>query len=101
MRGWQIVKKDLRLMLRDRRALATLVILPLIFITIIGLTTGQLLGWSDRNKILKIAFIDQTNKDELSEQLAEMQLPDSQTRLLRARNKNAITKLHNRLQKND
>ncbi|MEX2286063.1 MAG: ABC transporter permease [Planctomycetaceae bacterium] len=101
MRGWQIVKKDLRLMLRDRRALATLVVLPLIFITIIGLTTGQLLGWSDRNKLLKIAFVDETDPNELAEQVAEMQLPPIQTRLIRARNMNALAKLHNRLQKRD
>lgn len=100
MRGWEIVKKDLKLLFRDRRALATLVALPLIFITVIGLTTGQLLGWADNNKILTIVVVDETNREQLEEQVLEMQLPESnqQVKFARARNKNLVAKLYNSLQ---
>ena len=65
MKFWEIARKDLRLLLRDRRALATLVVLPLIFITLIGLTTGKLLGWSDTNKVLRIAVVDEIAYDQI------------------------------------
>lgn len=39
--------------------------LPLVFITIIGLTTGKLLGWSDSNKIIKIALYDKIDYDNI------------------------------------
>ena len=65
MKFWEITKKDLKLLLRDRRALATLVVLPLIFITIIGLTTGKLLGWSDTNKVLRIVVVDEIAYDDI------------------------------------
>jgi hypothetical protein len=42
MQAWEITKKDLRLLARDRRALIVL-LLPLIFITIIR-TTPKLMG---------------------------------------------------------
>ena len=65
MKAWEITKKDLKLLVRDRRALAVLVILPLIFITIIGMTTGKLLGWSDTNKVLKIAIVDEIDYEQI------------------------------------
>src|SRR5688500_10446593 len=58
---WEITKKDLRLLVRDRRTTALLVILPLVFITIIGLTTGKLLGWKRSNQMLRIAFVDEVD----------------------------------------
>ncbi len=95
MNAWQITKKDLKLMFRDRRALATLVVFPLVFITIIGLTTGQLLGWKDRNKQLKIAVVDQIDysqmDDENSTELSE------NPKLAR----NLVVKFLNRIQKRD
>jgi ABC-2 type transport system permease protein len=65
MRAWQITRKDLKLLLRDRRALAVLVVLPLIFITIIGLTTGRLMGWAEENKLLQIGVIDDIDYDAI------------------------------------
>ena len=61
MSVWNITAKDLFLLLRDRRTFAMLLLLPLVFIVIIGLTTGQLLGWKSSNQILKIAILDNTN----------------------------------------
>ena len=65
MKAWVITKKDLRLLVRDRRALAVLLFLPLIFITIIGLTTGKLLGWQSRNQRLRIAVVDEVAYDQI------------------------------------
>jgi ABC-2 type transport system permease protein len=58
---WEIAKKDLILLARDARGLFTLVAFPLIFITIIGLTTGKLLGWKNENQVLKIAVVDRVD----------------------------------------
>ena len=65
MQAWEITKKDLRLLARDRRALIVLVILPLIFITIIGLTTGRMMGWNNSNTLLKIALADNVAYEEI------------------------------------
>lgn len=53
-----IILKDLRLLLRDKPALFILLVLPLLFISILGLSTGQLLGWKQRNQQLKIAVVN-------------------------------------------
>ena len=68
MRFWNIVQKDVILLVRDSRALFVLVIFPLVFITIIGLTTGKLLGWKNENQILKIGVIDRTNYATLEDE---------------------------------
>ena len=71
---WEVAKKDLLLLVRDARALFILVAFPLIFITIIGLTTGQLLGWKSENQILKIGVIDRIDYptvDQSERQVAE------------------------------
>ena len=67
MKSWVIASKDLRLLFRDRRALTVLVLLPLIFITIIGLTTGKLLGWQKSNQILVIAAVDEVDYKKIEE----------------------------------
>ncbi len=57
--GWfHLTWKDLRLQCRDRRSLAVLLILPLIFISIIGLSTGKLLGWRAANQVIQVAWVD-------------------------------------------
>lgn len=68
MRFWNIVQKDVILLVRDSRALFVLVVFPLVFITIIGLTTGKLLGWKNENQILKIGVIDRTNYAALEDE---------------------------------
>jgi ABC-2 type transport system permease protein len=62
MGAWEITKKDLKLLLRDRRAVVLLLVLPLSFITILGLSTGQLLGWRDENQLLKIAIVNEDHE---------------------------------------
>ncbi|HUG89613.1 MAG TPA: ABC transporter permease [Planctomycetaceae bacterium] len=65
MKFWTITSKDLRLLVRDRRALVTLILFPLVFITIIGLTTGQVMGWKDSNQIIRIAAVDAVDYDNV------------------------------------
>lgn len=63
MNWWHITAKDLRLQFRDRRSLAVLLMLPLIFITIIGLSTGRMLGWKAENQVIRVAWTDQDGGD--------------------------------------
>ncbi len=57
--GWfHLTWKDLRLQVRDPRSLAVLLILPLIFISIIGLSTGKLLGWRASNQVIQVAWVN-------------------------------------------
>jgi ABC-2 type transport system permease protein len=58
MKAWEITKKDLRILLRDARALFVLLVLPLVFITIIGLTMGKILGWKNTNQVLRVGIVD-------------------------------------------
>jgi len=62
-----ITGKDLRLLARDMRALAILVVLPLVFITILGMTFGKVLGWQAENQVLQIAFVDQVDYDAIKD----------------------------------
>jgi ABC-2 type transport system permease protein len=55
---WPITRKDLVLLSRDRRALTVLLVMPLIFIAILGFSTGQLLGWRSENELLKLAVVN-------------------------------------------
>lgn len=65
MGAWSITRKDLLLLARDRRALAVLVALPLVFIAILGATTGRLLGWKDENQQLRIVVVDEMAHEQI------------------------------------
>ena len=74
MGWWHLTWKDLRLQMRDRRSLAVLLILPLIFISIIGLSTGKLLGWRASNQVIQVAWVDRDGGElakRLQSKLAE------------------------------
>lgn len=68
MRAFEITKKDLYVLGRDRRTLTILLALPLVFITILGFSTGELLGWRNENQMLQIAIVN----DSAGEQAAEL-----------------------------
>lgn len=91
---WEITKKDLRLLVRDRRTAALLIILPLVFITIIGLTTGKLLGWKRSNQLLRIGFVDEVNYENIDTGLADPKFDAAE----RTRAKNLVTRIVNGLQ---
>src|SRR5579859_3754160 len=67
MKAWEITKKDLRILLRDARALFVLLVLPLVFITIIGLTMGKLLGWKNTNQVLKVGIVDAVAYEQIGQ----------------------------------
>jgi ABC-2 type transport system permease protein len=67
MKAWEITKKDLRILLRDARALFVLLVLPLVFITIIGLTMGKLLGWKNTNQVLRLGVVDAVAYEQIGQ----------------------------------
>lgn len=70
MRGaWDLTRKDLKLLARDRRAVALLLFLPLAFIAILGMTTGQFLTRSNESRRLKIVIVRRAD-DPLAVQFA-------------------------------
>ena len=66
MGAWEITIKDLRLILKDRGALYTLLALPVVFIAILGVSTGQLITTHDQANLVKIGVVDES-ATELSE----------------------------------
>ncbi len=94
---WEITKKDLRLLVRDRRTTALLLVLPLVFITIIGLTTGKLLGWKRSNQILSIGFVDEVDYLSIRTDYDDEEAPQ-RTAAERTRAKNMVNRIFNGLQ---
>lgn len=72
MTAWDITRKDLRLLTRDRRALAVLVILPLVFIFILGTSTGKLMGWKQSNHQLPVGIIRIANNEGTDKAVARL-----------------------------
>ncbi len=68
MTFWKITKKDLRLLLRDRRSLLSLLALPLFFITIIGISAGQLFTEKEKAKRMRVGVVNE-DTSPLSEKL--------------------------------
>src|SRR5580692_2696035 len=67
MKAWEITRKDLKILLRDARALFVLLVLPLVFITIIGLTMGKLLGWKNTNQMLRVGIVDAVAYEQIGQ----------------------------------
>ena len=65
---WKISKKDMRILIRDRRTLFSLIALPLLFITILGLSAGQLFSESDEAKKIRVGVVNE-DVSELSAKL--------------------------------
>jgi ABC-2 type transport system permease protein len=72
----EITRKDLLLLVRDRRALVVLLLLPMAFICILGLSTGRLLGWRNDNQLLKLGVVDNCKSRHSSLIIARMQAID-------------------------
>lgn len=68
MTAWYITHKDLLLLVKDKRAVVLLLVLPLLFISIVGMSTGQFLTRDENNQRFKIAVVDQDGS-ELSRRL--------------------------------
>src|SRR5689334_23021091 len=68
---WILAKKDLRLLLRDPRAVVVLVAMPLIFILVLGMSLGETFGQKPDDRLrISIVDLDQgyTAPDEPAEQ---------------------------------
>src|SRR5882672_7370199 len=57
MATWAIAKKELRLLMRDRRAALLLVAMPLLFILILGLLLGESFGQKP-DDTLRVSIVD-------------------------------------------
>jgi ABC-type Na+ efflux pump permease subunit len=55
---WILAKKDLRLLLRDRRAVVILLAMPLIFILVLGLSLGEGFGQKPDDR-LRVSILDE------------------------------------------
>ena len=57
---WTLAKKELRLLLRDWRALVILVAMPLIFIVVLGLSVGEGFGQKADDKLrVSVVVLDE------------------------------------------
>src|SRR5690349_11728674 len=54
---WTLAKKDLRLLLRDRRAVVILIAMPFIFILVLGLSVGEMFGHKPDDR-LRVSVVD-------------------------------------------
>jgi len=63
MDAWKITKKDLYLIVRDRGALYTLLVLPLVFVAILGASTGRLMTTEDETKLVKLGIVNEDGSD--------------------------------------
>lgn len=68
----EITRKDLKLLVRDRRALVLLILLPMMFIAILGMSTGQLFSGGDKQQYT-IGFVDHDNSETSKMLLAQYQ----------------------------
>jgi len=66
MGAWDITVKDLRIILKDKGALFTLLALPVVIIAIFGMSTGQMFTSDEQSKLIKVCVVDEDN-GEVSE----------------------------------
>lgn len=75
---WTLSAKDLRLLLRDRRAVVILIAMPLIFILVLGVSLGEGFGKNPVD-VLKVSVVDLDlgNRPVVARQAAASLLPAS------------------------
>ncbi|MDA1165396.1 MAG: ABC transporter permease [Planctomycetota bacterium] len=69
----EITRKDLLLLARDRRAVVVLILLPMAFICILGLSTGRLLGWRNDNQLMNLGVVDMSGSRHSDLMIKRMQ----------------------------
>jgi ABC-2 type transport system permease protein len=72
MNFWKITKKDVRLLVRDKRALFVLVALPLTFITILGFSAGQLFSKKEKGRKYVLGVVNEDSSKYSADLLAEV-----------------------------
>ena len=73
MGAWQITKKDLWLLVQDRRTLFLLVALPLVFVAILGTSTGRLFATLDSAKLIKLDVFDDDHGEIAANFISQLQ----------------------------
>lgn len=73
MSAWHITLKDIKLLINDRRALVLLLVLPLLFISIVGMSTGQFLTGDDTSDQFKIVYVDKSQTETSRGLIAEIE----------------------------
>lgn len=68
MNAWYVARKDLKLLVRDKRTLFVLIALPLVFIAILGMSTGQLFSMREKARRVRLGVVDE-DQSELSGKL--------------------------------
>jgi len=72
MSTWYITLKDLLLLTYDKQALVLLLVLPLVLISIIGMSTGQFLTTDTDLERLKLVIVDQSNDETSKNFIADL-----------------------------
>ena len=72
MTFWKITRKDLRLLARDKRTLFGLVALPLFFITILGISAGQLFTAKEKVKRVNVGVVNEDSSSLASDLISEV-----------------------------
>ena len=72
MNAWQITRKDLKVLIRDRRTLFVLLALPLAFITILGLSTGQLFSQREKARKVRLGVVNEDQSELAGKLLTEV-----------------------------
>ena len=72
MSAWFITAKDLLMLARDPRALVMLLVLPLLFIAIVGMSTGQFLTREDNTERFRIAVVDESQSETSRDLIKEL-----------------------------
>jgi ABC-2 type transport system permease protein len=72
MTFWKITKKDLRLLARDKRTLFGLVALPLFFITILGISAGQLFTAKEKAKRVRVGVVNEDTSSLSTDLIGEV-----------------------------
>jgi ABC-type transport system involved in multi-copper enzyme maturation permease subunit len=98
MKAWDVTCKDLKLLVRDMRTFVVLLALPVLFIYIIGMITGQLLGFNDPYRQLKIAIVDEIDYEAFQVDGDGEPLDEKEAAGRRKQARNTFVKIFNGIQ---
>jgi len=72
MNAWQVTSKDVKLLIRDRRTVFVLIALPLVFITILGMSTGQLFSQREKARKVRLGVVNEDQSELAGKLLTEV-----------------------------
>jgi ABC-2 type transport system permease protein len=98
MKAWEITRKDLKLLVRDGRTFVVLLALPVLFIWIIGMITGKMMGFDEPNRVLKVSMIDEIDYETLGFDEEGEPLEKEAARRIKKQARDTFVKIHNGIQ---